>query len=65
MKTRQTANLEILDILLQQVLDFPKERFSQILYNSEAVQRGLPGQWVDEFYLESTNLLQRMKAKNE
>jgi hypothetical protein len=65
MKKRQTANLEILNILLHQILDFPEERFSQILYNSEAVQRGLSGQWVDEFYLESTDLFQRMKVKNE
>ena len=63
--TRQEINLQILDILLQDVLRYPAERFSQILYNTAAVQRGLPNAWRDEFYLESKALLERMKGANE
>lgn len=63
--TRKETNLQILDILLQDVLDYPDQRFSQILYNTEAVQRRFTGGWEDEFYLESKALLERMRGIDE
>ena len=65
---RQDANKEILSILAGMIEDYPDQRFSQILcnYGFATMEYGRDfNYWKDEFYLESTELLKRLRGKHE
>lgn len=64
---RLKYNKLLIDRLVRLVEGYPDERFSQILFNhgyvidmENSVVDGLAG-WEDEFYLESIDLLKRVK----
>lgn len=68
------ANLELIFILVRLVQNNPQMRFSQILVNFGFVKNELQhddvfitklGPWKDEFYLESKDLLKRIKFRLE
>lgn len=67
-QNRQKANLELLKILEEQILNNPTERFHQILRNSNFVKETRPKdtteqiQWVNWFYAEPVDVLQLVKA---
>jgi hypothetical protein len=64
---RKQANLEILAVLVKLVEAYPDSRFVQILFNADVLitsgvgADGLP-QVLNEFYLESTATLDRVKS---
>lgn len=59
--TRLEANREILAILSDFIEGCTDQRFSQILVNLNIVEMDSLGTWRDEFYLESSKLLERVK----
>ena len=72
-KARQEATAELLKLLAQLVLEHPEQRFSQILQNYGFVKPTRPinpasaeefnVHWQNEFYMEPTALLKRVKDR--
>ena len=61
--TRKKANIRILIKLMEEVMRHPDWRFGQLLYNVEAVSQSTDvGAWKDEHFLESEDLLKRIKC---
>lgn len=65
--TRQEANRELVDILSELVEKHPDMRFGQLLSYAEVVKTKLlePGDWRNEFNLESDKLLERVVIRLE
>ena len=64
-KNRQKANLQLLEILREQILKYPDQRFGQILINTEIVE--MQYDYLNEhpivkdpFYEESVDTLERI-----
>lgn len=60
--TRKEANLELLEILRTQIEQYPDLRFTQLLINTGIIEADHEGVIRDEFYLESSELLDRVKS---
>jgi len=69
--TRLQANKKLLKILKELVINNPDQRFSQVLQNLGFVKPSRPVrdlgmiEWQNEFYLESEELLKRVKGRIE
>jgi hypothetical protein len=61
--SRQLANRELVEILKALVESYPDLRFSQILANYGYATREGASYWVNDFYLESVDLLERVKKE--
>ncbi len=68
-KNRQQYNQELAAILIGYLQTYPDIRFSQILVNFGFVKADyddlIENYWHDEFYLESADLLERVKLALE
>ena len=62
MTTRQEANRELVNILEEIIEKQPQLRFSQILYAYNFIKNN-DGTLIDEFYLESKKLLERVNEQ--
>lgn len=63
---RQESNREILKILSDAVEKYPEMRFSQILLAYKVVEMEANQMyWEDEFYLESSILLERIETRGK
>lgn len=69
-KTRTEANLELLNLLGDYIMNHPTQRFGQILRNLGVIREirsgfapdSMPPQWVNDFNTESTEILRRVRA---
>ena len=62
MHVRKNANKELLNILTNYLEKHPEIRFSQAIENLNIVKTN-DEYWVNEFYVESDVLLERVKGK--
>jgi hypothetical protein len=61
---RQQANLELVGILKVLVESYPDLRFAQILSSYGFVTREGANYWVNEYYMEPVDLLERVKKES-
>lgn len=64
MKTnRQIANQMLVEILAEYLVKYPNIRFSQALFNLNIVIQNGHGNWLDDYYVEPSEILNRIGNK--